>query len=117
MEHTKEKLKFVCMDGVIDPKYLREYDSREVEELLTQRNDLLITCKWLFDWAATKHQKYDNNDVCPRCSTCKNLKKAEQVYLELVGEFKNFVLVECTKDGELMSPEEIHTKVRDLIKL
>jgi dTMP kinase len=49
------------------------------------------------------------------------LKKAEQVYLEIAGSFPNFKLIECIKEGKLMSIPEIHelvwTEVKNLMTI
>ncbi|PIR88791.1 MAG: thymidylate kinase [Candidatus Harrisonbacteria bacterium CG10_big_fil_rev_8_21_14_0_10_44_23] len=46
-----------------------------------------------------------------------HLKKTAQVYREMVGLFPTeFVLVDCTDEGELMSIEDIHERVWDLVK-
>ncbi len=36
---------FICRPGVIDPKFLQKYDSRQVEDLLAERNDLQAQLK------------------------------------------------------------------------
>lgn len=47
----------------------------------------------------------------------KHLKRAEQAYLEIVKLFpKDFCLVECVENGRLLSIEEIHEKIRQIIK-
>ena len=38
-------------------------------------------------------------------------KKVFDVYDSFAGRKKNWVKVECTKDGEILSPEEIHSKI------
>lgn len=40
-----------------------------------------------------------------------HLKKAEQVYLEIAKTFPDFKLIKCTREGEIMSREEIHDLV------
>ena len=40
-----------------------------------------------------------------------HLKNAERAYLGLVSTFPDFTLVECEKDGQLMSIEDIHQKL------
>ena len=35
-------------------------------------------------------------------------KRAEQTYLEMAKMFPNYKLIECVRDGEMMSVEEIH---------
>lgn len=37
-----------------------------------------------------------------------HLKKAEQVYLEIANSFPDYKLIECTKNNEILSREEIH---------
>ena len=45
-----------------------------------------------------------------------HLQRAEQVYLEIAELFPNTKLVECSEDGRLLSPEEIHAKVWELVR-
>ncbi len=45
-----------------------------------------------------------------------HLTRAEQVYLEIAQLFPNTKLVECYEDGRLLSPQEIHTKVWELVR-
>lgn len=40
-----------------------------------------------------------------------HLQKAEQVYLEIAQTFPDFKLIKCTREGEIMSREEIHDLV------
>lgn len=40
-----------------------------------------------------------------------HLQKAEQVYLEIAKTFPDFKLIECTREGEIMTREEIHELV------
>ena len=47
-------------------------------------------------------------------SDVNHLKAAEQTYLELAELYPEFTLVECTKAGSLLSPEEIHERVREI---
>ncbi len=46
----------------------------------------------------------------------KHLKNAEKVYLEIAGLFPNTKLVECTADGKLLSPAEVHNRVWELVR-
>jgi dTMP kinase len=45
-----------------------------------------------------------------------HLERAEQVYLEIAELFPNTKLVECAEDGRLLSPQEIHAKVWELVR-
>lgn len=45
-----------------------------------------------------------------------HLKRAEQVYLEIAELFPNTKLVECSEDGRLLTPQEIHAKVWELVR-
>lgn len=45
-----------------------------------------------------------------------HLKNAEQVYLEIAELLPNTKLIECSKDGELLSPQEVHAKVWELVR-
>ncbi len=45
-----------------------------------------------------------------------HLKAAEQVYLEIADKFDDFTLIECVKDGTIMSREEIAQLVWDEIQ-
>lgn len=44
-----------------------------------------------------------------------HLKKAESVYLEIANTFPNFYLIECTKNNEILSKEEINNTVFGLV--
>lgn len=44
-----------------------------------------------------------------------HLKKAEQAYLDIAQTFPDFTLIECTEHGNLLSKEEIHEKLWQLI--
>ena len=45
-----------------------------------------------------------------------HLKNAEKVYLQIAKLFPNTKLVECMAGKELMSPEQIHNKVWELVR-
>jgi dTMP kinase len=46
-----------------------------------------------------------------------HLKRAERTYLEIARMFpKDFVVVECFENGQLLTPEEIHEKVWKVVK-
>lgn len=45
-----------------------------------------------------------------------HLKNAEKTYLEIASRFPNFHLIECIADNHILTPEEIHQKIWDLIK-
>ncbi|MDD5290866.1 MAG: dUTP diphosphatase [Patescibacteria group bacterium] len=40
-----------------------------------------------------------------------HLRRAEQVYLEIARTFPDFTLIECTRNGEIMTRQEIHNLV------
>lgn len=44
-----------------------------------------------------------------------HLKKAENTYLEITKTFPNFVLIECVEENRLLTVDEIHTKVWNII--
>lgn len=46
----------------------------------------------------------------------KHLKNAEKVYMEIAKLFPNTKLVECTMNGKLLLPNEVHNKVWDLVR-
>ena len=48
-------------------------------------------------------------------SNLEHLKLAEQVYLQMAEQFPHFSLVECFASGKLLSPEEIHAKIWQLV--
>ncbi len=52
-------------------------------------------------------------------SDLNHLKSAEATYLQIARDYPNFHLIECVKDGRLMSREDIHeliwAKVKDLL--
>lgn len=45
-----------------------------------------------------------------------HLKKAEKTYLEIAGMFPNFALIECAKNGSIMSREEISDLIWEKVK-
>ncbi len=45
-----------------------------------------------------------------------HLKRAEQVYLEIAELFPNTRLVECVENGVLLTEQQIHTKVWELVR-
>lgn len=55
------------------------------------------------DWHGKTNDIHEND--------ISHLHKAEQTYLEIANSFPNFFLVECTKDDNIMSREEIHRRV------
>lgn len=46
----------------------------------------------------------------------KHLQNAEKVYIEISKLFPNTKLVECTSSGRLLSPEQVHNKVWELVR-
>ena len=47
----------------------------------------------------------------------KHLKNAEQVYLEMAKQFpKRFTLIECMKEDKLMTVDEIHAKIVEVVQ-
>ncbi len=48
-------------------------------------------------------------------SNLEHLKLAERVYLQMAEQFSHFSLVECFTSGKLLSPEEIHAKIWQLV--
>lgn len=45
-----------------------------------------------------------------------HLKRAGEVYLEIAQLFPNTKLVQCVENGELLTPQQIHTKVWELVR-
>lgn len=45
-----------------------------------------------------------------------HLKNAEQVYLQIAQLFPNTKLVECMENNKLLSPQEVHNKVWELVR-
>ncbi len=45
-----------------------------------------------------------------------HLRNAEQVYLEVAELFPNTHLIECSQNGRLLTPMEIHTQVWELVR-
>ncbi len=45
-----------------------------------------------------------------------HLKRAEAVYLEIAELFPNTRLVECVENGRLLTPQQVHTKVWELVR-
>jgi len=55
------------------------------------------------DWVGKTRDIHEEN--------LNHLKKAEQVYLEIAQTFPDFKLIKCTREGEIMTREEIHELV------
>lgn len=55
------------------------------------------------DWTGKTRDIHEEN--------LNHLKKAEQVYLEIASSFPDFKLIKCTREGQIMSREEIHELV------
>lgn len=55
------------------------------------------------DWVGKTRDIHEEN--------LNHLQKAEQVYLEIAQTFPDFKLIKCTREGEIMSREEIHDLV------
>jgi dTMP kinase len=45
-----------------------------------------------------------------------HLKRAEAVYLEIAELYPNTRLVECFENGQLLTPQQVHTKVWELVR-
>lgn len=45
-----------------------------------------------------------------------HLRRAEEVYFEIGQMFTNFELVECTNENQILTREEIHEKIWDIVK-
>lgn len=45
-----------------------------------------------------------------------HLKRAEQVYLEIAELYPNTRLIECVENRRLLTPQEVHTKVWELVR-
>ncbi len=45
-----------------------------------------------------------------------HLKSAEQVFIEIANLFPNTKLVECVQKGALLTPQEVHNKVWELVR-
>lgn len=46
----------------------------------------------------------------------KHLRNAEKVYLEIAKSFSNFILIECTKKGKIMTREKINDMIFNKLK-
>jgi dTMP kinase len=57
------------------------------------------------------HKKKDLHEA-----DLEHLKNAEKVYLEIAKLFPNTKLVECVKNGQLLTPAEIHNQVWELVR-
>jgi dTMP kinase len=55
------------------------------------------------DWTGKTRDIHEEN--------LNHLKKAEEVYLEIAKTFPDFKLIKCTREGEILSREEIHQLV------
>lgn len=58
-----------------------------------------------------KNRKSDIHEADPE-----HLKRAEAVYLEIAELFPNTRIVECVENGCLLTPQEVHTKVWELVR-
>lgn len=56
-------------------------------------------------------QKKDVNE-----SNLALLREVEKVYLEFCKKYPHWVRIDCTKNGEILSREEIHQKILDVLK-
>jgi dTMP kinase len=63
----------------------------------------LATSRHREDWVGKTRDIHEEN--------LGHLQKAEQVYLEIAQTFPDFKLIKCTREGEIMSREEIHDLV------
>ena len=57
---------------------------------------------------AKKKDIHESNDALMR--------EVEQVYLRFAKRFPHWVMIDCTKHGEILSKEEIHQKVLSVLK-
>jgi dTMP kinase len=55
------------------------------------------------DWTGKTRDIHEEN--------LNHLKKAEEIYLEIAKSFPDFKLIKCTREGEILSREEIHQLV------
>ena len=44
------------------------------------------------------------------------LKKVENMYLKMVSRNKNWIQIDCIKQGKILSPQEIHSKILKVLK-
>lgn len=60
------------------------------------------------DWAGKKKDIHEDN--------LDHLKKAERIYMEIANSFPDFRLISCTKNGEILTREEISMLVWPAVK-
>ena len=84
-----------------DASLILHVDPRTGQKLVDQKEER--------DYTQGKKRDMHENDL-------EHLKKAEKVYLEIAETLDNFELIECTKDGEIMSKEDIHEMVWGKVK-
>jgi len=72
----------------------------EVSQKLTQNQD-----------AIDRKPEYTKEGKDIHENNLEHLKNAEEVYLEICELFSNFDLIECTRNNEIMTREEIHEEI------
>ncbi len=75
------------------------------------------TAQQLVDKKSSKDREYANGKKRDlHEADLQHLKNAEKVYLQIAKLFPNTKLVECLENGSLMSPQQVHNKVWDLVR-
>jgi len=47
----------------------------------------------------------------------KHLEKANEIYLQLAKTISNWYVVDCMKDGQMRTPEDIHQEVVSILSV
>lgn len=70
-----------------------------------------VSQKLLEKWAKENNTTKDQAEV-----DIEHQRKSLEMYRKLVKKYKHWYRIDCTQDGELLSREEIHQKILDLLK-
>lgn len=105
-------------------KFFRWLNNLEYEIFGIPRPDLNLilhvpaeTAQLLVDKKSADERKYANGKKRDLHEADLNhLKNAEKVFLEIAKLFPNTKLVECVHQGILLSPEQVHNKIWDLVR-
>lgn len=100
-------------------KFYKWLDNLEFGTYGIPKPDLTIILHTPFEIAwelIDKRSKTENRKKDLHELDANHLKKAEEVYLEIAELFPNTRLVECVENGILLTPQQIHTKVWELVR-
>jgi dTMP kinase len=94
------------------PEFIRWLDNLEYKENQVPREDLTIflyvPAEVAKDNIEARGRKQDLHE-----KDLAHLKTSNQVYQELAKKEKNWIIIDCTKDGQMRSKEDIHQEIVD----